>query len=562
MVQPLIITKQELMPDSNVKLQFRINKPGVFDYIPEYCAYTLDDGTTWYKCAEVRKHGHNDDPLFVPQGGQGFLYIFKGPSEDEIDSIGSLYPAMITRLTILERDCNGGTLPNPPPYMDPTDPGTGGVPPFTGNVPPVGNPPNPPPQDDDGNPNPVQPKPPGAEGEGSGTTTGGDPAPGGTPPSPGTPTDDDKPDTLPPGTPTYPGYPGSPGDLTDPPTGTPNEPDPPDSPDEPEPGDDSTPTPPDSGPGSGDTDPRPNNPGDAPTAPPGGFDPAPPVPTDPDGEGGPGIPEPAPGSAPDDGPEDDGPWYSDPPPISPPTPPGGMGSLSTPPIAPGGSPGDALPNPMGDGRVVMPPEVPEKELLVVPDTPPGYVDPGGIPSPDGNVDGLLIYPAHRSSGSALGVPVDGGSNESFPYEAGGSPLTFQPYIDMGEIGHPVGEVPVGSPSGLVLEVWGMPNEVYAETNAMVITARVENSSYGGNLLEAYIQLDLILPDGRPVYITQATRFGLPQGRYYAVSKVIPAHSLWPPGEMHVHATLFVNEVAVGDAVNTVHIFDRPPPELL
>ena len=591
MVQPLVITKQEVISDK-IKLHFTINKPGVFEYVPEYCAYSLDNGGTWYKAVEARMYGHNEDPLFVPQGGQGFIYVFDGPSADDLTAAGTLFPEVISRLTLIERDCHGAP-PETPPYMDSGDPPeTGGLPPFTGQPPVTGQPPIPPitgqpPAGEvpPGQRDPRDPQPPPESGGPTNPGDPGDPGPGAPPaPSPGTPSDDpEAPDTYPPGS-GYPGYPGGPGDIDPPPTADPNDPAPPNVPpehppgspggdtdpgggapaDPPLPGDDVPPTPEDQGPGTGTLDPRPTPPDDEPTPPPGGFNPAPPVPTDPEGEGGPSIPDPLPGDVPTAPPV-----TTDPPPPPPLIPPGtpGAGDLPVPiPGDPGGddipldppTPIDPVPVPTGTGGVTLPPEFPDEQPTSDGPAvlPPTYEDPHAPETPDGNVDGLPINPA-ISEGAAIGVPAPAGSDEAFPYESGTSAWTPTQPPDMGEPGTPIFMIPPGDFGGVTIEVYAMPDEVHHDTSVVVVTARVVNVSYPTTLPEARIVLEFVAPDGRIVWLGESTRFNLPVNHYYSVSKVVPSHSMWPPGAAHVHAILISHETPVGDAINTLDLMNIP-----
>ena len=569
MVQPLVITKQEPIANK-LKLHFTINKPGVFEYVPEYCAYSLDNGTTWYKAVEVRQNGHCDDPLFVPQGGQGFIYVFNGPSADDLDAAGTLYPQVISRLTLIERDC-AGAPPGTPDYMDPSDPTTGGVPPFPGQPPVTGQPPrtgdNPPSRD------PRDPQPPK---EGGGPNSGGDVVPGNPDaPSPGTPgdTEPDGPDTLPPGGPTYPGYPGGPDEHDDPPTPVPNEPEPPvTNPDPvpggpagevpggrapydpPAPGDDVPTSPGDQGPTGGVTDPRPVPPGDGPTAPPGGFDPATPPPVDDGGEGGPEIPQPGPTEPPTLPPSPTG--LPPPPPLLPPGTPGAddlpaPSPIPVPPIGP-------IPVPPGGGGVTLPPELPDSQPLdggAIP-LPPDFNDPHAPKVDDGNVGGLAID--HTVvSGAARGVPSAGGTDASFWHEASTSAWTPTQAPDMGEPGIPLLMVPPGNYLGNELEVYAMPKYIYNDTSAVVVTARVVNVSHPSTLADAALILEFIAPDGRVVWLGESTRFNLPNDTYYSISKAIPAHALWPTGVAHVHAILMVNGQPLGDAMNELHLMSTP-----
>ncbi len=228
-IQPLQILHQRVDSDGNIRVRFRVNKTGVFKYVPEHCAYTIDAGTTWYKARPVVTNVmHSRDPLFVTAAGTNFMYYYYGPANDGLNTAVMLPSDVLTRITLLETNCgrdNPITLPpqptepinQPPDYSGPVTgepitgqspatgepvrppwtgevpPGTGQppiIPPNTGGVPPVtGEPGNP----DTGNvPDPDVPP-------GSGDIVPGSPGTGGNPSDP---------DPVPPGEPVPPEIPG------------------------------------------------------------------------------------------------------------------------------------------------------------------------------------------------------------------------------------------------------------------------------------------------------------------------------------------------------------------
>lgn len=240
----LEVMKYTPVNELTLKVSFRINTPGMYSYVPDYCAYSIDGESTWYKMVPDLSKPHSTSPLFVPDGGAVFNYYMESPYAQGVSNAPFKFPKDLSvRISTIDIQCVQAP-PGTPVYTAPT------------GQPPIGSGPALPPNPNNPNPNPTPPLPPGGVNPPGNNPQPGDPGggiPGEPPPPPpppgGTPTPNPIEDTTgggnrgdvpdPPAPPDPPGQvptpppeevdgPGkTPGEVppsaTEPPTGTPTE---------------------------------------------------------------------------------------------------------------------------------------------------------------------------------------------------------------------------------------------------------------------------------------------------------------------------------------------------